>query len=626
MVLDLIEIASIIKNRPNKNVLDAGVALNKKLRMHVYGECLDASLPMVDGYERSTLHATRAKYARSNIDLFERLGRPIDKVFTAGGGSTYYHMTEEQDKRARSVLSALPDGESVRTWMGSFWRDYMATDPYGVMMVELMPDQDSARRAFNADQALAFPTYIATHRIHDYKTKGVNLEYIILLLSPDEKVQYGVNDQLTAYRLIDDEKDAIVIVEGDVTGMPEDLLLPNLVGYVPGRVMSSLRDSSKDVGFLSIYSKVIELADHFLLKGSIRLTHDFMHGFPKYYEYADDCITCAGTSWNGNKPCEVCGGTGRKAMTKVSDVKLLAFPKKDELGGQDLIVTPNVAGYISPDQTYYEISTSDIQLLEDLMSITLWGTQSRVRAQGLAISGDGTTKTATEVIDELKPQQDRLSLVSSMGEAMEKFISDTIIRYQIRPNYAGGSYNYGRRFILENPDVIFNKYTAARKEGVSVEILNALLLEYIESSYVNDPIRKMVAVKLKDVEPFVHNTFAEIKEWPISDLDKMRKAFFIDWRNQVPPQQFVILTVDELNASLLEYVTAKAEGKGKDTTPLAVRWGVGGTQSYFEMVANQAISNDMKLLFSVNMFGVPEDVAKSIFENAPALPPPASMN
>jgi len=82
MILDAAQIKEIILTNPNKSIVDKARLNNKKLRMHLYGEGMDGEISNIPGHEGDELKSLRKKYAKSNRDLFARMSRPIDKVFS----------------------------------------------------------------------------------------------------------------------------------------------------------------------------------------------------------------------------------------------------------------------------------------------------------------------------------------------------------------------------------------------------------------------------------------------------------------------------------------------------------------------------------------------------------------
>jgi hypothetical protein len=554
MILDLASITEILRENPSRVRIEKGREYSRKLRRHIYGEKLQTHLETIDGFERESLKAVRAKYTKSNKDLFSRLARPLDKVFSARGGSTYYNLSEGGEAKARVLSQNVRDGHSIRKWIELFWKPHMLDDPFGIILLEILP-QTQATLSLQRGQSAVYPTYISIHDIFDYLPKGNRLEYLALKLSEQQKTSYGLKADEQIFRVIDDASDYLVRLEGDsVTILGQGLTIPNFFGEVPAMINSDFIDPQTSDCFLSLYDDVIELAEHFLLKGSIKITHDFMHGFPKYSEFASDCPDCKGNGVLNGEDCKNCNGSGKKAMIRVSDVKLLNWPTKE-----DQVILPNqVGGYVSPDKTFYEISTADLQMLENVMNVTLWGTQSKVKTEGMSIAANGdTTKTATEIIDETKPQADRLVPISEMAEKRHKFLLDMIIRLQIAPGYSGSSVNYGRRYLLESPDSIWDKYSDARVKGAPQSVLDTLLNEYYEANYQSDPVGLELAKKLMYVEPFVHLTSIQLKALTPDPVDYKMKLYFSEWLALQNESMLLVSDVSALKESLSVFVSQK---------------------------------------------------------------------
>jgi hypothetical protein len=553
MILNLAEIKNIIVNNPNRTLVQKGVEYNKKLRFHLYGDGMEQKVEKITDYETESLHKLRGKYARSNKDLFSRLARPIDKVFSARGGSIYYQLPDAQDKAARNLAMNVHNGFSVRKWIETFWKPHMLDDPFGVMFLELMPMQQAVL-AKQSGRSFVYPTYKSVTSIYDYQPSGSSLEYIVFTVSKAEKKAEGLKEEDIVYRVIDDAFDYWVKREGDnVTILPQHTY-PNYFMQVPAVINSDIISPENENCFLSLYDEVLELAENFFLDGSIRITHKIQHGYPKYWEFADDCNVCGGTTYHEGKACDACKGTGKKIMLKVSDAKLLTWPDKE-----NPTPAPNVAGYVSPDKVYFEISTADLQLLEELMNITLWGASSKVKTQGMQTKQTGDTKTATEVMDDIKPQADRLNIVSEMAEKRHKFILDNVIRLQVSQSYAGASVNYGRRYMIEGPDEVWNKYSDARTKGAAVSVLDDLLIEYYETKYATDPVKLAIQTKLMKVEPFVHMTTSQVDgSMSITAADKSAKAYFSEWLSTMNEAMVLSFSPELLRSQLTTYTEAKS--------------------------------------------------------------------
>lgn len=542
MILTPEEIKRIILDNPNKELVSTAQQYSKKLRMHMYGEGLKQAITKIDGFESDKLKNLRTLYAKSNKDLFSRLGRPIDKVFSARGGSVYYNLAQQQEKQARQLAMDIRDGYSIRKWVEHFWKPHYLDDPNGIIFIEI----DNSN--------FAYPTYKLTNCIYDYQVAGTTLDYIVFNVDKAEKVKYGIDPDTLVYRVVDDAFDYFVKKVDQEVYVLADLTFPNYFLKVPAILNSDIPNASVPGQQLSVFDDVIELADKFLLTGSIKDTHGFMHGFPKYWEYADGCAKCAGTGYEGADKCTECKGTGKSVMTKVSDIKLLTPPEKD-----DVVLAPNVAGYVEPSEVYHRISTAEISNLESEMNFTIWGNEGRKQVMNSGLQGGNgkdVVKTATQVVDDYQPMINRLSTITDAAEKRHKFILDMVVEHNINKGYKGSSVNYGRRYMLEGPDVIWQKYSDARKAGSPVSLLDDLYTEYLESKYDSDPVGLAINIKLKDIEPFVHNTIGEVKNFGIDPIELNKKIYFGEWLASMTDAQ-LLATIDELKQSLTDFVALK---------------------------------------------------------------------
>lgn len=555
MILTLPDIVDVLKTNPGAVMLREAREYNKRLRLHMYGEGMEEELANIKGFERDHVADLRRKYAKSNKDLFTRLSRPLDKIFTAKGGSVYLNLPDQQSSRAAALAQSLPGDLSVRQWVQRHWMPHMLDDPFGLVFLEILPQRE-AIKAKQQGRSFVYPTYKPVSCIFDYKPSGNKLEWVVFDLTRQEKQALGVNPDQTHYRVVDDAFDYIIRWDsGTSTALPVDsLTLPNYFAMVPAMLNSDIANPAKEGYLRSLYDEVVELAKQFLLKGSIRSVHDFLHGFPKYSEFASDCHECEGTGYQGGKKCETCGGSGKKSVSSVAEAKLLPFPES----GQPVVLPRDAGGYISPDKIYYDISTADLADLETAMHHTVWGVKSAITTSGMAASGDGV-KTATEVVDDMKPQADRLAVVSEMAEKRHKFILDAVIRVNLSlPSYKGASVNYGRRYLLEAPDAIWAKYKDARTSGAPQNVLDTLLNEYYDANYQSDPIGLSVAKKLMYVEPFVHYTAQQLQGLGASDEDYKAKLYYGEWLSQVSEAMLIGMDIEELKSNLYSFTQAKS--------------------------------------------------------------------
>jgi hypothetical protein len=552
MILTESQIKEIILKNPMAALVAAGQKYSTKLRSHFYGERMQEEMQQINGYESATLKNLRVTYAKDNKDLMARLARPIDKVFSAKGGSVYYNLADAQDKKARVLASDIRSGYSVKQWIENFWKPHFLDDPNGMIFMEVAP-KEMWQKLQAQGKGIVYPTYKSISSVFDYLPNGTSLEYIVFKVDNADKLKAGLKPEDTIYRVVDDSKDYYVKQDGDVITILHHLSFDNYLMKVPAILNGEAPNPNMAGNMLSPFDDVIELANQFLLKGSIKVTHDFMHGFPKYWEYADSCISCEGTGKVSAETCSNCKGTGKNVMTKVSDIKLLTHPQTKD----DPIVTPNVAGYVEPSKTYWEIATSDMKMLEDLMQYTLWGANSQPKTQGMSTDNNAQQKTATEIMSDIKPQTDRLHPISESAEKRHKFILDAAIQISINQNYRGAIVNYGKRYMLESPDALWQKYSDARAKGGAASVLDDLLIEYYETKYDSDPVKLQIQMKLMKLEPFVHLTVSQLQPLNADPKDYTRKLYFTEWLSQMTDVMLLSMTIETLSGLLDQYVDKK---------------------------------------------------------------------
>jgi hypothetical protein len=551
MVLTEQQIKDIIIKNPGKELVAAAAKKSRELKKHIDGIGIDAAIETISGFEDLSLRNLRAKYARSNKDLMSRLARPMDKIFSAKGGSVYYNLSEAEDKKIRQFAKDIRSGYSIKAWIENFWKPNFLKDPNGFIFMEMYSDKQAVQY-FNAGKSVVYPTYKNITCVYDYMTDGNRLQYVVFKTTAAEKEAIGKKPEDIVYRVVDDAADYYVHNDNGTAIILTEFTLSNLFNEVPAILNSDIADSNRPGLMKSIFDEVIELADHFLMKNSIKVTHDFMHAFPKYWEYASECNKCGGKGFFDGKDCEDCKGTGKKTISKVSDVKLLPMPTDKE----QPVIAPHVAGYVSPDKIFYDIAVTDLRMLEDLMHYTIWGAASKIKTIG-EILGGAAPKTATEIMDDIKPQADRLFPLSDMAATRHKFIIDAVVKINITQNYQGASVSYGKRYMLEGPDEVWDKYSEARKSGAAISILDDLLIEYYETKYNTDPVKMAIQVKLMKVEPWVHYTTSEIQRLDAGESEYKAKLFFGEWLST--QNELHLLTTNEttLRNELMAYTGRK---------------------------------------------------------------------
>lgn len=514
----------ILLKRPNSEIIQCAETMHQKLTVHINGIGLSSYLKQVNSYERPEHLALRKQYAKSNKDLFERLSRPVDKVFCARGGGRFYKLdTPENEKIFDTILRDIENGYSSRRWVETFWKPRYFDDPMGLVFMEV------------DESGEAYPTYKSSTDIFDYALDGRKLKYVVFR-----------TEDPSIFRFVDDTFDTTYKVEGEkITKIGKTYL--NYWGYVPGIIISDIPKAGYEDIYTSPFDSIIELADEYLIDGSIRTIYKFKHGFPKSWKYREMCGDCKGTGARGGSECKPCNGTGKKLDSSVSEVMVLDWPT-----GDDKIIAPDVAGFITPDLEYLKQSREEIQKLEDLMYNTHWGTE-QVK-QGTS----GNPETATGRFIDAQPVNERLSKYADAAEVIEKFIVDALGQFYFGTKYQGCTITYGRRFIIEGPDQLWNKYEQARKSGAPNNALDDHYREYLEAKFQANTIELQKYMKMARVEPFVHNTVEQVALFT-TGVELARKIYFSEWAATIKEIEWITVKDEELKNKLTDFAKGRYE-------------------------------------------------------------------
>ncbi len=556
MILDNAAALKVITERPNKNLIGSAQKYTQKLLMHIKGLNLDKHIEKVMAFEKQDLLTIRKKYAVSNKAMFSRINRPTDKVFSAKGGSAYYNLGDAATAKLKDYLSNLVDGYTIKQWLKVFWMPAIGYDPMGVIMMEIDEDGNP------------YPTYKSIMDIFEYKLHGRNLEYIIFKLptkilpqitndesgtptpqgTGDPRLEQAVKDgEGTAadlYRIVDDVSDRIVrITNGQVTDIPGEMY-PNYWMKVPASIISSIYDPVISM-FISSEDAIVELADQFLREGSVKNIIKNYHGFPKAWEYQSPCPECAGTGVLKGEKCQYCKGTRIKAQSFPEETIRIPVPKSSD----DPKIAPELGGFITPPIEGLKMYTDELAALEDLMFETKWGTCIDHDPKG-----KGGSDTATGKFIDAQPINDKLNEFSDAAEMMETFITDRVGEIMFTTGYKGASITYGRRFLIETPDQIWNKLQYAIKNGAPTAALYDLYNDYLQARYSANALEMQKMMKLAKIEPLPwvkYEEFARLQTFP--DIILRRKYWFEPWMNSKTDPEIMFDDIVKLQTDFAKY-------------------------------------------------------------------------
>lgn len=481
------------------------------------GDAIATHLDKIQNFENDDQLDLRKKIARSTKDTLEKILNPFKKVFTASGGSEYYKLSSDsQSEDFKELVSDLPEGISLRKWMEVYWQEGYITDPNGVILIESEAKEEDPK---------SYPTYKSISVIHDYKMTWKRFEYIIF----SKGKQLIGKQKFEVFRVIDDTKDGLYYIENDVLKQVPDYnedgeeistLITHNKGFVPAVLISDIVDK-KTSGKKSFIFKITELIDEFLRDSSVLSIYKFFHLYPKYWQYVTKCTRCRGTGEvtdkEGNKgTCPSCNGERYNLKKDVSDGVRLPLPQHKD----DPTIAPNIAGFVEPPIDAWDKMVEELERLQKEMEFVIWGSYSEA----------DKSETATGRFIDAQPVIDNLRSVSDSAENVEYYIAYYMARWMhsLSEDQVDITIKYGKRFLVEQPDELWEKYITAKKDKAPISTLDQHYKEYLLARYHND--LEMYDQKLKEfyLEPFVHYTLPELKDF-ITPEDMRRKLYFGEW-------------------------------------------------------------------------------------------------
>ncbi|MCD6012892.1 MAG: hypothetical protein K0Q79_2754 [Flavipsychrobacter sp.] len=568
--------------------------------LHLHGVGMKQALKRLPYFENEQVYSARIDYALSNIDLFERLLKEEEQVFTTRGGSSYFNLPEGEEKQMHELLSDVVFGQSLRQWVRNFGLNAYRADPMGVIFMEVEKvtaiegkDNKEAGKPleYDIETPKCYPTYKCSQDVWEYQCNGRRLDYICFALTNDELIMYGITEQSTTvypnpsdakppvnkqyFRWVDDSQDVILKLEVSATissdgSTPQvtvlkldgvDNPIKGLWNKVPAFIVSDLIRFTDPATFDTPLRSVIELADAFLYDRSINLLTKKYHGFPKAVEPLLQCTMCGGEGYKDGHACNNCTipghdkGTGYQLQTKVSDVA--KFPI--EILNKDAAPNfnyKNIFGYVTPDIEGINMQIDGLRSLEELMFITYW-TKNNNQIQGFNGKQD-TKETATQVLTDLQGKYARLNTTADWAEQTERMIANLIGEFWFNENYKGANISYGRNYILETPDTVLDTYYNMKANGVPDSMLDNQYEKYINCLWQSNPIQANIYRKKFDTEPFPHLSAEEVEKSEfVLEEDKLCKRYFGEWDDSITDAEWTFKDVKILKQSLKNFAKEK---------------------------------------------------------------------
>jgi len=528
-------IAFINKHRKTQPWVDEARKNSKKLRALVTGEKFkEVLITKIEQIESERRQVARKRYSKDIRDMFERIFQPRQNVFSASGGSVSIKIDDKKKKdKFLKTLANFKGQKPIKKYLAESYFQLVDTDPNGVIFLEYFKTKD------------IYPAYKAIDDIRYYESKGQLLN--VILFEPKQVGGMDVSKGIKAkhiWRVVDAKRDWLVQQDGETFTVLKSFEHP--FGEVPGVILSDKQATGSELRYSPVFP-IEALAEDQARDKSILTIYKFQHGFPRHWRYRQPCRQCHGTgkSGDGDEICKVCNGKGEIMRNDATDVMTLDLPTDKD----DAIVTPDVEGFTSPDFQTWTQYKEDLDSREVEMFSTAWGTE-RVKAGG--------NETATGRFIDVQPIMNKLNDYADTVEFIHNTLADWAVNWLFGAPQSTDRYHitYGRRFIIEGPDVILEKYEEARTKGSNNTILDKLLDEYLLSKYQNDPRMLNEANKKRQVEPYVHQSIDQVNTI-FGAVEANKKVLFVDFWEQAKKDK----PVEELKKDWADYQQKDVENR-----------------------------------------------------------------
>ncbi|WP_296683258.1 hypothetical protein [Flavobacterium sp.] len=465
---------------------------------------IDELIDKIEGIESEKKSLARKRYSRSIKDLFERLFQPIDNIYYATGGVKDYDITNDTIRTEFiKKIASIRDNKPLSEWIQKNAIKLMNTDPNGLIFLEYTttPTVD------------IYPTYKSIEKIRYYESNGQLVEFVIF--------EPKVKDGRTFWRIVDDLVDRVFEQIGMDFVLIEELSFEHPFGQTPALICSNIQEPGEEEK-LSAIDGIIDAAKEYARDQSFLTLYKIYKGNPIFWKYIQYCGECSGTGKNGDDKCGTCNGHGKMvSKNDVTDVVELPIPDSTDTP----VIAPNIAGFISPDLDVWKQYNEELAKLEESIYKTHWGTFYGVS------KNTGSIKTATEVMFDKQPMENKLNMYADFVEYIEWKISEWILNfYDTTKNKSESriTINLGRRYIIESYDTLLERYENAVKLQDNSVVLDKLFGEYLGAKYRNNPIDLHINLLKAKLEPYLHLNLKDVISI-FGQEEAQRKVLFNKW-------------------------------------------------------------------------------------------------
>ncbi len=535
MVLSEEKIKQLIISPEHRADIEEAIRLQDEAKVHVTGEGYKDALARTMGKERSIeFGLTRELTEPVTKFLTKKIKDELSRWKNTQGTRKSYDFGDDKNKSEDfvKILTSVWKDNTIDSF--AYWlNDAIYTDFNGFAMIE-MPVRvgDLIVRDGIPGSKIDAPYIIfkSIEDIYDFKCNGRSIEYIIINYGVSVEVSGGVTVEHRLYRVIDDEFDAVYINRaGTVEPYANELPIKNKLKFVPAiQIGDILAHTLNDYIKVSPINQCQPHLNDYITRHAEHVSSEVQHAYPILAIKGSRCnyISPEGSACSKGKikigakeaNCPRCNGSGAVVIRNSSEVVMV--PEVDKTGKA---YDPSMIGqYIVPPTAILKHQSEELDSLENTIIYSGTGI-----AKALAKS---SIQTATEIVLNIKPLEDKISSILDNIEFVETFLTDCIGKIVYDDSYKGCEVHYGRKLNIRDDNIILDEIEKSKRSGMPVSHIRTLLQELIATRNRNSKIDMERGFMLLDLEPMATYSIKEILDSEVVSLKtKCLKQYFDDY-------------------------------------------------------------------------------------------------
>ena len=510
MILTDAQIVEIIKNPLHGGDIREGIRLQDEHKVHVTGEGYTDALVRIIGQKRAVDYGTRELKQPITKFLTKKIRDELSRWKNSQGTRKTYRFGSDEKKAIefRKQLSVVWKNGSIDSFSSSFLNDALYTDFGGFAIVERPRVEGEVEVRDGIPGKKTGQPYLifkALGDIYDYRLTGRKVEYLIT------KFPTGMEGE-TWYRVLDDKGDYLYKTTGSGNvELIDGSAIKNTLGYVPAIQISNINLTPlNDHVKTSHIDQTLPLLEDYMTRHAEHVISELIHASPLLAIKGTKCNyvsptgqACSnGKVWTneGNEiNCPHCDGVG--ATVPKTSSEIIVVPELDKEGKT---YNPSMIGqYITPPTEVLDHQARELDELEQRVIYSGTGIKSLVKAQ---------IQTATEIVLNLKPLEDKISSILDNIEEVEQFATDCIGTMIYGSKYEGSEIHYARKLNIRDENLILEEIEQSKRAGLPVSEIRLLYQELYETRYRNSSADLTRAVMLLDLEPLATSSVEEVEK------------------------------------------------------------------------------------------------------------------